>query len=290
VLEVKDLRVHYGTVEAVKGVSFEISEGAIVSLIGANGAGKTTCLRALTGLVKPSGGEVRFENTSLVGLAPHQIVRLGIDRNETDGRRVNCHPLQRSRDLGDFGRAIEARMQIGGEYIGTLRKAFPEDQPVHFAIQRTLSRNARRQASSWGNSPHEVDKKAIDYAQHKACETPTAAECFQPPIAAVDQGDTNFLVRVAAHVLVGWPREMPPDQLKNVALEEALENFAGCAVIISHDRWFLDRIATHILAFEGDSHVTWFEGNYSDYETDRHARLGTAADQPHRIKYRHLTR
>src|SRR5215467_2794752 len=74
------------------------------------------------------------------------------------------------------------------------------------------------------------------------------------------------------------------------ALEEALENFAGCAVIISHDRWFLDRIATHILAFEGDSKVTWFEGNYSDYEADRHARLGTAADQPHRIKYRHLTR
>jgi ATP-binding cassette ChvD family protein len=74
------------------------------------------------------------------------------------------------------------------------------------------------------------------------------------------------------------------------ALEEALENFAGCAVIISHDRWFLDRIATHILAFEGDSKVTWFEGNYSDYEADRHVRLGTAADQPHRIKYRHLTR
>ena len=74
------------------------------------------------------------------------------------------------------------------------------------------------------------------------------------------------------------------------ALEEALENFAGCAVIISHDRWFLDRIATHILAFEGDSRVTWFEGNYSDYETDRHARLGTTADQPHRIKYRNLTR
>jgi energy-dependent translational throttle protein EttA len=74
------------------------------------------------------------------------------------------------------------------------------------------------------------------------------------------------------------------------ALEEALENFAGCAVVISHDRWFLDRIATHILAFEGDSKVNWFEGNYSDYEADRKARLGPAAEQPHRIKYRHLTR
>ena len=74
------------------------------------------------------------------------------------------------------------------------------------------------------------------------------------------------------------------------ALEEALENFAGCAVVISHDRWFLDRIATHILAFEGESKVVWFDGNYSEYETDRKNRLGAAADQPHRIKYRPLTR
>ena len=74
------------------------------------------------------------------------------------------------------------------------------------------------------------------------------------------------------------------------ALEEALENFAGCAVVISHDRWFLDRIATHILAFEGDSKVVWYDGNYSEYEEDRKARLGAEADQPHRIKYRPLTR
>ena len=74
------------------------------------------------------------------------------------------------------------------------------------------------------------------------------------------------------------------------ALEVALENFAGCVVVISHDRWFLDRIATHILAFEGDSKVVWFDGNYSEYEADRKMRLGAAAEQPHRIKYRHLTR
>jgi energy-dependent translational throttle protein EttA len=74
------------------------------------------------------------------------------------------------------------------------------------------------------------------------------------------------------------------------ALEEALENFAGCALVVSHDRWFLDRIATHILAFEGDSKVVFFDGNYSQYEADRKARLGPAAEQPHRIKYRQLTR
>ncbi|MCU7907023.1 MAG: energy-dependent translational throttle protein EttA, partial [Candidatus Thiodiazotropha sp. (ex Epidulcina cf. delphinae)] len=73
------------------------------------------------------------------------------------------------------------------------------------------------------------------------------------------------------------------------ALEEALLTFPGCAVIISHDRWFLDRIATHILAFEGDSGVVWFEGNYADYETDLKRRLGAEANQPHRIKYKRLS-
>jgi len=74
------------------------------------------------------------------------------------------------------------------------------------------------------------------------------------------------------------------------ALEDALTEFAGCVVVISHDRWFLDRIATHMIAFEGDSRVTWFEGNYQDYEADRRKRLGADADQPHRIKYKPLKR
>ena len=73
------------------------------------------------------------------------------------------------------------------------------------------------------------------------------------------------------------------------ALEDALTNFAGCAVIISHDRYFLDRLATHIIAFEGDSQVVFFEGNFQAYEENRHMRLGTEADKPHRIKYRKLT-
>jgi ATPase subunit of ABC transporter with duplicated ATPase domains len=74
------------------------------------------------------------------------------------------------------------------------------------------------------------------------------------------------------------------------ALEDAIDRFAGCILVISHDRWFLDRIATHILAFEGDSSVTWFEGNWSEYDADRKRRLGAAAERPHRIRYRPLTR
>ena len=82
--------------------------------------------------------------------------------------------------------------------------------------------------------------------------------------------------------------DVRPDVDTLRALEEALLSLIGCAVVISHDRWFLDRIATHILAFEGDSQVVFYEGNYQEYELDRHRRLGTDADQPHRIKYRKL--
>jgi sulfate-transporting ATPase len=98
------------------------------------------------------------------------------------------------------------------------------------------------------------------------------------------------LLRAGSNVLLldEPTNDLDVDTLR--ALEEALLSFAGCVVVISHDRWFLDRIATHMLAFEGESQVVWFEGNYQDYEADRHRRLGTAADQPHRIKYRKLTR
>ena len=79
-------------------------------------------------------------------------------------------------------------------------------------------------------------------------------------------------------------------EAREKALEDAIENFAGCAVVISHDRFFLDRLATHILAFEGNSHVEWFEGNFADYEADKRRRLGDAADRPTRLAYKKLTR
>ena len=117
----------------------------------------------------------------------------------------------------------------------------------------------------------------------------------QKPVGVLSGGERNRLhlakmLRDPHNViLLDEPtNDLDVDTLR--ALEEALQDFAGCAVIISHDRWFLDRLATHIMAFEGDSHVEWFEGNYQAYEADRRRRLGAAADQPHRIKYRPLTR
>ena len=117
----------------------------------------------------------------------------------------------------------------------------------------------------------------------------------QKPVGALSGGERNrvhlakMLKSGANLLLLDEPtNDLDVNTLR--ALEEALENFAGCAVIISHDRWFLDRVATHILAFEGDSQAIWFPGNYSEYEEDRHKRLGPAADRPHRITYRKLRR
>ncbi len=116
----------------------------------------------------------------------------------------------------------------------------------------------------------------------------------QKPVAALSGGERNrvhlarVLKRGANVLLLDEPtNDLDVDTLR--ALEDALLSFAGCALVISHDRWFLDRIATHILAFEGDSRVVWFEGNYQDYEADRKRRLGVEAERPHRIKYRKLT-
>ncbi|MDN3566049.1 energy-dependent translational throttle protein EttA [Paeniroseomonas aquatica] len=117
----------------------------------------------------------------------------------------------------------------------------------------------------------------------------------QKPVGVLSGGERNRvhlakMLKTPHNVLLldEPTNDLDVDTLR--ALEEALQDFAGCAVIISHDRWFLDRLATHILAFEGDSHVEWFEGNFQAYEADKRRRLGAAADQPHRIKYRPLTR
>jgi len=150
------------------------------------------------------------------------------------------------------------------------------------------------QAISEGNDQLQVGKRVVPSRAYVSSFNFKGAD-QQKLVGSLSGGERNrvHLARMLKEggnvLLLDEPtNDLDVDTLR--ALEEALLDFAGCAVVVSHDRWFLDRIATHILAFEGDSQVVWFEGNFQDYEEDKKRRLGPEAVQPHRIKYRKLTR
>jgi ATP-binding cassette ChvD family protein len=170
-------------------------------------------------------------------------------------------------------------VQIG--YVDQSRDALAADKTVFDEI-------------SGGNDEVELGKRTVNARAYCAWFNFRGKD-QQRKVGSLSGGERNrlhlakLLKKGCNLLLLDEPtNDLDVDTLR--ALELALDEFPGCAVVISHDRWFLDRIATHMLAFEGDSRVEWFEGNYQDYEADRKRRLGAAADQPHRIKYRKLTR
>ena len=166
-------------------------------------------------------------------------------------------------------------------YVDQSRDALPGDANVWEAI-------------AGGQDTIELGKRSVNSRSYVAGFNFRGAD-QQKRVKDLSGGERNRvhlarMLRSGANVLLldEPTNDLDVDTLR--ALEEALLDFAGCVVVISHDRWFLDRIATHMLAFEGDSQVVWFEGNYQDYENNRHERLGAAADQPHRIHYKKLER
>jgi ATP-binding cassette ChvD family protein len=179
------------------------------------------------------------------------------------------------------GGALRIGETVSLAYVDQSRDALPGEANVWEAI-------------AGGKDTIELGKRSINSRSYVAGFNFKGAD-QQKRVKDLSGGERNRvhlarMLKSGANVLLldEPTNDLDVDTLR--ALEEALLNFAGCAVVISHDRWFLDRIATHMLAFEGDSQVTWFEGNYQDYETLRDERLGTEADQPHRIKYKKLMR
>ncbi len=231
VVEADQLSKGFGDRLLIENLSFSLSPGGIVGVIGGNGAGKTTLFRMIVDQEAPDSGVLRLGETVRVAYVDQS-------RETLDPERTVWEEISGGSD----------RIQVGRREIGS-----------------------RSYVGSF-------NFKGTD--QQKKVGTLSGGERNRVHLAKVLQSGGNLL-------LLDEPtNDLDVDTLR--ALEDALLGFAGCAVVISHDRWFLDRIATHILAFEGDSHVEWFEGNYQEYEQDRRKRLGADADTPHRLKYRRI--
>jgi len=233
VIEADGLSKGYGDKLLIDDLSFTLPPGGIVGVVGANGTGKTTLFRMITGQEKPDSGTLRIGET--VELA----------------------------------------------YVDQSRDDLKPDDTVWQAI-------------SEGREQIELGKRSVASRAYVSSFNFKGAD-QQKLVGKLSGGERNRvhlarMLKSGANVLLldEPTNDLDVDTLR--ALEDALLEFAGCAVVISHDRWFLDRIATHILAFEGDSQVLWFRGNFADYEADRRKRLGAGAEVPKRIKYRKLTR
>ncbi|SMF48081.1 energy-dependent translational throttle protein EttA [Pseudobacteriovorax antillogorgiicola] len=216
-----------------KDLSFSLPAGGIVGIVGANGTGKTTLFKLITGMEEPDSGSFRVGATAKVGYMEQS--RLALDPNKT------------------------------------IYEAISEGQEV-IQLGR-LEVNARAYVGRFNFTGQDQQKK----------------------VGALSGGERNriqlaMLCKSGANVLLLDEPTNDLDVATLRALEDALLAFGGCAVVISHDRWFLDRVATHILAFEGDSEVYWYEGNYSEYEEDRKRRLGVDSLTPKRVRYAKLER
>ncbi|HEX3727943.1 MAG TPA: energy-dependent translational throttle protein EttA, partial [Pirellulales bacterium] len=231
VVEAKNLSKGYGDKLLIENLSFRLPPGGIVGVIGANGVGKTTLFRMITGEEKPDEGEIKIGETVELGY---------VDQN---------------RDALEAGKTV-----------------FEEISGGHDTLEMgNRKMNARAYVARFNFQGPDQQKKVGDLS---------GGERNRVHLAKLLRRGSNVL-------LLDEPtNDLDVDTLR--ALEEAILNFAGCVVVISHDRWFLDRVATHILAFEGNSYAHWCEGNFDTYETQRRQRLGIEADQPHRIRYKKL--
>lgn len=233
VIQAEKLSKGFGDRLLFDDLTFKLPPGGIVGVIGANGTGKTTLMKLITGQESPDSGTIRIGDTVVLGY------------------------VDQSRDALNPNKTVWEEISQGEDEVVLGKRKMPSRAYVG-----------------------QFNFKGAD--QQKKVGQLSGGERNRVHMAKMLKSGANV-------ILLDEPtNDLDVDTLR--ALEEALLAFPGCAVVTSHDRWFLDRIATHILAFEGDSHVEWFEGNYEEYEADKKRRLGAEADQPHRVKYKPLVR
>lgn len=232
VVRAKDVSMGFGDQLLFEHMDFDLPRGGIVGVIGANGAGKTTMFKLLTGKLKPISGELQI------------------------GETVQLSYVDQLRDELDPNHTIYEEITGGSEYV---------------SLAGSSMMNGRAYCSRFNFKGSEQQKK----------------------IGWLSGGERNRvhlakLLRSGGNLLLLDEPTNDLDVATLRSLEEGLQDFGGCVMVVSHDRYFLDRIATHILAFEGDSKVTWFEGNYQEYHEQRRRLLGDAADRPTRVRFRKL--
>ncbi len=248
VINVENLRKGFGDRLLIEDLSFTLPKAGIVGIIGPNGAGKTTLFKMIMAAAEGSPDQARAEGS------PDQASKPD-DGEITIGDTVQLSYVDQDRD------SLEGDATVYEEITGGVEILKIGNRDIH----------GRAYVASFNFKGADQQKRVGDLS---------GGERNRVHLAKLLKSGGNVL-------LLDEPtNDLDVDTLR--ALEEGLENFPGCAVVISHDRWFLDRVATHVLAFEGDSQVRWFEGNFSEYEEWRHKTLGSAADQPHRIKYKKL--
>jgi ATP-binding cassette ChvD family protein len=233
VIDVEGLNKGYDDRLLIENLSFKLPPGGIVGVIGANGVGKTTLFRMITGGEQPDEGVINLGETVQLGYVDQS-------RDDLAGAKTVWEEISEGQDIIHLGK----REMNSRAYVGAFNfKGGDQQQKVGSLSGGQRNRVQLAKLLKQGSNVLLLDEPTNDL-------------------------DTETLA----------------------ALEDALEDYAGCVVIISHDRMFLDRLATHILAFEGDSHVEWFEGNFEQYEADKIRRLGAEAAAPHRVKYKRLAR
>ena len=252
ILEVSNVSKSFGGVKANVDISMNVEKGRIVGLIGPNGSGKTTLFNSIVGTYPIDNGSIKFNDKEVSELPVPVIAKLGLLRTFQQTRiygKLNCVENMLISHKG----SDESLMKI----FSTIPKELTEkaENLLNF-VGLFQKRNLRAGDLSFGQ------QKLLELAM---------ALMNEPEMLLLDEPTNDLDVNTLR------------------ALEEGLENFAGCAVVISHDRWFLDRICTHILAFEGNSEVYFFEGSFSEYEINKRNRLG-GDSIPKRIKYKKLIR
>lgn len=233
VVEGDNITKSFGGRLLFENLNFKLPAGAIVGIIGANGAGKTTFCKMVTGQEQPDSGNLKVGDSVVMGYVDQS-------RDSLNDQKTVWEEISNGFDEIELGKQKVASRA----YCGRFNFKGPDQQ--------------------------------------KKVGQLSGGERNRVHLAKILKSGANV-------ILLDEPtNDLDVDTLR--ALEEGLADFAGCAIVVSHDRWFLNRIATHILAFEGNSHVEWFEGDYDDYEADRKRRLGIDADQPHSIRYKPLVR